>query len=302
MEARPLRSSLAPLLVAALLGAAPAAADHTVFFYQLDSFEVQGNASAGAGCFEGFDSGLNGWTEVISQVDVAGGFVNFENPGEHREILLPFYDLLLDREDIQSPPSCFLTWGQGDAVLTSEWVNHLPNLPGGFQGHMIVYATPSPGIFEGINVSLGHFDAAVAGELGVPSGLLIGQNLFRMDVTSPGNEVLIEPMQIQTTSITPAALAAATGQRLYLRLSYDEGLGTVAASYSLDGGSSFVSPFTPVPTQFSGAGPALVWATVDPLTALVPSVPALPPAAAIALGLALTFGATAVAGSFASRD
>lgn len=267
----------------ALLAALPAWSDHTDFLYELDSMEVTGNTS----CFDDFSGGLADWSKVIGDAEAIGGFAVFQDPGEHRDLLLSHYDLILDREDI-AWATCALTWGQGSAEITSSWVNHLPNLPGGFQGHMIVYPDPAPGIFEGVNVSLGHFEDPVAAELGVPEGLLIGQNKYRLD--GPNN-VLTQPIEIQTVNITPAELAGATGGRIYLRLHYDEGAGTVEASYSLDGGTTFLTPFTPVTTAFSSAGSAQIWALGDPLTPFAPDVPALPAPAAGLLALPLAIAA-----------
>jgi len=131
------RSNLlrASLIANLLLVTSSAHAAHSVFFYQLDSAGVVGNASGGAGCSEGFGSGLGGWSQTIGDAVASGGFVEFENPGESVGVLQTFYDLLLEREDIRAPSGCELNFGAGDATLTTEWVNYVPKLLGDLYGH-----------------------------------------------------------------------------------------------------------------------------------------------------------------------
>lgn len=282
-------------LVAALLGAAGALADHTEFFYQLDSAGVVGNASNGAGCFEDFDAGFGGWSPAIGNPTVSGGFVVFENPGEHQDVLLPFYDLVVDREDIRAPSACQLTYGNGDATLTTEWVNHMPSLPGGFHGIMLFYPLGSS-LVEGFNVSLSNADATVAAEFGIAPGLHLSQNRFLLDTSDPQAVVLADEIEIQTAALAEAALASAVGGRIFLRLSYDETAQTIVGSYSLDGEATYLSPFVPVTTAFSSAGPASFWVIGDPMTPL-PKVPALHP-----FGVTLLVGLIVASGGRSLRS
>lgn len=287
-ERTPGRSQLGLCALATvLLTASAARADHTTFLYQLDSARVVGNASGGAGCTETFDAGLNGWVQAIGEAVASGGLVTFQNPGQHQDVLRTFYDLTLDREDIEAPAACHLVAGGGDATLTTEWVNHLPNTPGGFHGHLLLYQTSNPVITEGIFVSLANFEGLVASEIGVAPGLIVVQNKMRLDITNPSDIVLASAMELQTVAITEAQLAAAVGQRIYLRLFYDESAKTVEASYSLDGEATYQTPFTPVSTAFSSAGVGRFWATGDPLTPAMTATPSLGPIGAAGLAALL---------------
>ena len=246
--------------VALLLAAGAARANHSVFFYQLDSAGIVGNASGGAGCFEDFAAGLGGWFPALGNPVASGGFVEFENPGEVSGAFLPFYDVLLEREDIQAPATCDVVAGGGNATYTTEWVNAVPNLPGDFYGHQFVYAV-SLTFVEAIIVSVTRLDAGLAAEFGLPPGLFISQSKLQLDSTDPDDIVLASPIDTQLAPISEAELAGATGGRVYLRLVYDQDSVNVVASYSLDGGASYQSPFTAVDVGNFGFVPARFWAT-----------------------------------------
>lgn len=280
-------------LVASLLVASSAArAEHSVFFYQLDSARVVGNASGGAGCFEGFGAGLGGWTQAIGNPVASGGFVEFQDPGESVGVLRTSYDLLLEREDIQGPAACDVTFGGGNATLTTEWVNHVPNLPGDFYGHQFVYAI-TPTLVESIIVSVIQLDATVAAEFGLAPGLFVSQSKLLLDATDPNDIVLASAIEYQTAPITEAQLSGATGQRIYLRLFYDDVSSTVVASYSIDGEATYPSPFTSVSSSFAGLAPGRFWgtgaATTSPKAA--PSLSPLGGALLASLLLAASLGA-----------
>jgi hypothetical protein len=243
------RALRAVVLAGVLLTSAAAQADHSVFTFRLDSASVVGNASGGSGCAEGFGGGLNGWAALQGDPTASGGFVVFQAPGEPSSQLGAIYDLTLEGETLQAPAACTLSTTGGDATLTTEWVNDFPNLPGNSYGHQLAYAT-SASTVESIAVTLRYFDAAVAVELGVDPGLYVSQAKFFFDLTPPDVVVLSAPAQIQSALITPSQLTGATGQRIYLRLSYEAGSATVVASYSLDGGSTYQTPFTPVDTGY----------------------------------------------------
>lgn len=267
--------------------------DGNAFFYQLDSAGVVGNASGGAGCSSGFASSLEGWTQNNGDPVAAGGFAVFQDPAAPDDLFSSVYDLALEQEVLAGPGACILSAGDGDATLTTEWVNHVPELPGGFYGLQLAYAI-TPTQVEATTLVVRNLDAAVAAELGVAPGLQLAQTRLLLDATDPNDLVLLGPVQTQTTPLAEAQLAGATGDRVFLRLSYDELSGSVVGSYSLDGEASYASPFTPLPSNFPASPfPGLFFAIAGAVQSTGPpsplSVPSLSPLGGAVLLAGLLF-------------
>ena len=244
------------------------------FLYRLDRAEVIGNASGGAGCSEDFSAGLGGWTPALGMPVAVGGLVEFEDPGEVSDLVSTFHDVEYVREDLQSPGACQLSSAGGPASLITEWVATGPGGPGDYYGHQLVYALSLTSA-ESIAIQLRTMTPDVAAELGVTPGLRVELLRLELDTSDPGAIVLAAPIDSQSVPITKSDITSATGNRIYLRLDY--AFGTVDASYSLDGGASFLPVGSTVSSFDFALGPGLFWAGAGAITLPPPpAVPALP--------------------------
>lgn len=191
-----------------------------------------------------------------------GEVVSLMSPGFHDPVLQPLYPLLLDRSDVTSAGGFGVLRGEGDFTATAVWNPILPD-PGGFYGFSLGYQAGA-GFGEGIGVGIANYTPQIAGYLGAPSGLVIAQT---KGVQSGGSAVSHEQEEL---AITPGDV---TGQ-IYMRIAFDDGAGEVTTSFSLDGSSTFITPFAPISSAMTGGG---VWVAFgDPISVSPPvRVPAL---------------------------
>ena len=268
----------APLVSVAVLSAALAGhASHTVFNYQADRFELLDLNGDVVGADDFDDGGIAPWTIGSGTVVESGGFVTFSNPGRHR--LYPdCSDVVLDESGIYAPnqggigagPGFSVKNGVGDFVATTTWAPVVPDLPGGYYASVLFYPT-SPGSFEAVSLNIHNFDTAVAAAqaecfpgVAFPPGLAIsqGHNTGTLDATGTNTGTTF--LDLQNFLIQPSDV---TGNILF-RIQFDDETDLVTTSFSLDGGTTFLFPFAPVPSSLGGFGN---WALqTDPLSLLPP--------------------------------
>jgi hypothetical protein len=98
--------------------------------------------------------------------------------------------------------------------------------------------------------------------LDFPSGLTLG--LYDIELpsilTSPGRDVTFEFNAKKTVSIAPSDI---TGNIVF-RLSFEDATNLLTPSVSLNGGTSFLSPFDPVPVSLVSVSTSFIGALADP--------------------------------------
>jgi hypothetical protein len=240
-----------PWLTALLLSVAltPASASHTTFSSSVDRFEVDGNVfgpSDGVLDFvDEFDDGTLApeWSVLLGSATEAGGVATMHSPGTDVNIGPVHVDTsnIEKEDDVQD--------GAGNFTATSYWV---PALPGTNQEfHMQLYGVGS--VIESAGLQVTNMSPEVAAAKSPPgiAGYAIGQVLIHIGP---------DTVQSSAVALDPADVTGA----IVFRLSFDDATNALTASFSLDGGVTFQSPFPPM-TIFQGvsASEILLGAATD---------------------------------------
>ncbi len=271
-------------LLAALPGVADAA--QTVFDYRVDRFEVSGQASF---VDEFNDSLLSPWSIGAGTAVDTGLELSLRSPGVFMPSFWSFITSSPTAPGIEvsntslAVPAFQVSSGAGDFVTTSTWTT-LPTAPpgsiGGFYSMSITMpglplpgecihppsATPAPVVVRTFTIALRDFNTVVAPYVG-PAGLAMGLTENVVCVFDP-----LDQSKNEMDSHTPEATGVAgpvTGD-LILRLSWNDVVGEMTPSYSVDGGASFQTPFAARPVSFTNASFQLLGGSV-----VVDSVPAM---------------------------
>ena len=241
--ARPLAIVCVGLILAV---ARPAFGFHTLFHFQVDRFEADGNVF---GPWDGVpdfvddftgDSYAPNWIHLFGTVSVSDGLLNIQNPGEHFSVGFP-----VDVSEVWS--DAVVSIPIGGVTLTSYWV--APTLTPGSSMHMTLALTGSDGHDEFIGLHVQNTSG---------DGPAIGLHFLEL----AGQDW--QPLQVESVPYDQTV----TSDRIALRLVLDGGM--VTGSFSLDGGATFTSPFTPgvvLPHMVSGR----LMLGADPITPLPPS-------------------------------
>ena len=209
--------------------------DATPYAFSMDRFQVVGNLPGDI--VDEFDDGvLDPWVVYDPTVVESGGLVSFSSPGTVEGMLRNSFYVLSEMTFIGSGyPSPFVVEnGAGDFTGVSRWV---PTVPGENQWYeMQVGYELKQEPHEGMDISLGvaNWDTVVADFLGIPSGL--GISFYRAGDIPIGDWVWQH---------IPIAESDITGDIL-LRLNFDDATDQFTAHFSLDGGATFQSPFSPI--------------------------------------------------------
>jgi hypothetical protein len=286
-----LRHALAFFSFVALLGngavleAQYSLTDETVFSYQLDSFEVSAPFLPGGHVIDEFDDGvLEPWvTNGFGTAVEADGVVTFSNPAV-ADSWAPFRLVTLHRSDIFAPPTFAVQAGQGSFEATSIWLTP-PEPPSGFYGLALTYIVPGTWNNETMSGTLRTYSVftsnlseglatAFADGIPTPGGLAIGQVTGLVDGVGPGNLDTEEQLEFfpQSSLIDPFSV---TGP-IVLKLIYDDNVQEISTAFSVDGGTTYVSPFPPLSVALpTGTGAANFDLIADPPT-LVGDCPEAP--------------------------
>jgi len=243
------------------------------YSFSVKSFEVTGNLSQNA--VDEFDNGIIApWAVWDPTVTEANGVVTFQNPGgaygpaQNNNVIIT-----QERSGIHLSPGVadpfFVQDGNGDFQATSRWGPTLPGfVPDGSLGYgMELYRSAflGPGQEE-FYLNIGNSDSLVRSFFGEPSGspggLGIGFSRIVNDWPTQGSLIG------QSVAIDPADI---TGDILF-RLAYDDASDLVTASFSLDGGVIFQSPFSPMASSLAGNS-TIEWDLYSDSFAAVTAVP-----------------------------
>jgi hypothetical protein len=222
----------------------PVAAFHTVFDFTIDHFEADGNEY---GPFDGvpdyvseFNTDMYTWGTPYGSSSVSGGRLHVQSPGTH----LPGPDgSTLDLTEVTS--SRYVFKGHGDFAATAVFDSIIP--PEGHFYHFTIYTFGGGTYFSeifGIDVQ------TIGGET------RIEQHMVVLDLTHG----IYQTVTTEWRTITAADLAPQS----VFRLLYDDATGTIHSAFSLDGGATFESPFTPVPIFTEGRSSGLFILGADP--------------------------------------
>jgi hypothetical protein len=204
-----------------LAAARPAFGFHTFFHFQVDRFEADGNVFGPRDGVPDFvddftgDSYAPDWIHLFGTVSVSGGSLHLQNPGEHFSVGFP-----VDVSEVWS--NAVVSLPMGGVTVTSYWV--APTLTLGSSLHMTLALTGSDGHDEFVGLHVQN---------NASSGPTIGLHFLEI----AGQDW--QPLQVESVPYD----ATAASDRIALRLVLDAGM--VTGSVSLDGGTTFTTPFTP---------------------------------------------------------
>jgi len=228
---RGIRSSSVVLAALVLvLSGAPASAFHTPFAYRVDRFEADGNTFGPLDGVPGYvDEFADGsmspyWYRAYGTASESGGYLVLQNPGVH----FPSPDgSALDLSIAGSSSPTWVYDGSGSFTATATWESVLP--PVGHHFHFSLYTfNMSGGLFaETFGLAIRRTD----------TGLDMEQHLTEIDQftgTFQNTQLLFHPIDE----------ADATGPLLF-RIAFDDATNLASTAFSLDGGSTWESPFPP---------------------------------------------------------
>jgi hypothetical protein len=245
----------AALLALAGGGAIPVHAFHTVFSFEVDSFEADGNTcgplDGSPGFVDHFDDGVlaPNWYNPYGTAYESGGTLFLTNPGTH------FPTPLGGTADVSiaaSAGSVQVLDGNGDFVATSWWNPIIPTEGNHFQMTVFTFGGGGGGGFYNEAFGIGVQNFAIHGGLGLEQHL---------------TEINQSTGTYQNTMLAfhPIDASDVTGQ-IGLRVEFDDATNRITASVSLNGGATWLSPF-PSATIFVGRTAAQFLLSSDPETA-----------------------------------
>ena len=225
------RREILTVVIGILLPLVPGVARALPFTASVERFEADGNAYGSPGgaldLVDEFDDGVLGpsFSLLLGTATESGGSLTLHDPG----VSVPLTGLPQEISTVESTVD--VANDEGDFTLTSYW-NPTP-LGLNTQLFFQIYGTAP--VIEAAGFTVNNLDVATAASVGAPAGYSIGiERVFPLGNQQPpvSSYVTIDPLTV-------------TGQ-LVLRMSFDDATDMLTYSFSLDGGTTFQSPFPSV--------------------------------------------------------
>jgi hypothetical protein len=250
-----IRSMPALIVAMALWLAAPIALADT-YDYTIDRFEADGNIHGALDgtpdLVEEFDDGTMGplFGHDVGTSLESGGALHLKSPGPH--ISIPgVTPVAFETSAVHSNGFTGLQVGAGDMVLR---IVLPPQAIGGNDGVNFLVSSFEDGLYYA-GISIVNFNAAVAAKKQPPitPGLSILSHQEEIDYSTGNEQLILEHDPIDAASITGD---------IVLELRYDDETQTLTPAYSLDGGATFASPFSPLPVETESGTASIYLAAV----------------------------------------
>jgi hypothetical protein len=232
--------SICKLLIGALV-LMTGSVNATPYAFSIDQIMLTGNVPGYAE--DEFNDGIIAPPWLINNPTVreSGGVVTFSNPGV---ITINQYNnyLIIDEEsEIVTDSNLGIEDGLGDFDVTSKWVPIFPT-QNQLYGMSVHIAKPLHEDSFFINIEVIDIGPLMADIFGVSAGLNV---MFGQDVD--GKE--IDEDNLQFISIK----AEDVTDNILLSMNFNDSADLFSGEFSLDGGATFMSPFSPISTQMSDA-------------------------------------------------
>lgn len=253
---RPLLSAAA----AALLTATSASAEHTVFSYTAEGFELSG---AQGSLVDDFGDGvLAPWVVSSGTAADTGAGLVLSDLGDHVEVTSPFWSDTETR-DVSGAIVTGITLadGSGDFLLESTWSSGLP-LEDQLNGMTLILANGTA-----YTMFLAHWSDETAARATHPlPGGVYAWFVESTQVSPPPDIEIIVESDPSSTGHLVAIEDTPTGDQV-LRIGFVDATNTLSGSFSIDGGASFefLASYTADPS-WSSSTPVNLFA--DPIEVL----------------------------------
>src|SRR5262245_11855404 len=253
------RGGLAALLSAVVLSLAPRVGWALPFSSSVQRYEADGNAYGSAdGVFDlvdEFDDGLlaPNWAILLGTAIESGGVLTLRDPG----VNVSFVGLPQEISTVESTEE--LANGLGNFVITTYW----DPAPLGTNRQFFFQLYGTNPVIEATGLTVSNLDAEGAAGGGLP----VGYSVQFSRVFPLGNQ---EP---PVAHVVPIDFGSVSGA-FALRLTFDDATDLMTASFSLDGGATFQSPFPAIQAfKLAPDGELLIGAAAIPTNGPPPACP-----------------------------
>lgn len=212
------------------------AAEYT---YTMERFEASGNNAGIPGIIEEFNGGtiINPpWEIYDPTVEEAGGAVNFKNPGSHDHFQLGNLDITSEMSYLHY--SLMLEEGNGGFTATTAWSSGVPGI-----NQFFTMNTSEADGGEEFVIGFSNFSSEVADFFEIPQGPSVFFGRVS-DITS----IISGDYEIEGFAVDPEEITS----DILLQLIFSDSEDTFTASYSLDGGSTYLDPFSSISVGSAG--------------------------------------------------
>lgn len=222
-------------IAAAAACALPAPVSALTYSSSCERFEIDGSAFGPADgtldFVDEFDNGALGpqWIALLGSAAETGGAAVMHNPGFNVQLGPTPFEITTIENKVHG-----IGDGEGNFTGKSFWTPTLP--PSDSELHMQLYSVAP--IIEAAGLTVNNFSAAVAAQQG--NGTLAGYSIGASVTQGFGPSFVV----VESHSV-PFDPASVTG-RIVLRLSLDDATNMLTCSFSLNGGTTFHSPFPPM--------------------------------------------------------
>lgn len=231
--------SICELLIGALVLIA-GSVNATPYAFSVDQIVLTGNAPGYAE--DEFNDGIIApWLINNPTVTESGGVVTFSNPGVTTINQYNNYLVIDEESEIITNNNLGIEDGLGDFDTTSKWVPILPT-QNQLYGMGVHIEKPLHEDSFFINIEVINIGPLMADIFGVSAGLNI---MFIQDVDGKA----IDEDNLQFYSINAEDVKG----NILLSVNFNDGADLFSGEFSLDGGATFLSPFSPISTQMSDA-------------------------------------------------
>jgi hypothetical protein len=202
----------------------------SAYSFSLDRFEMTGN-EPGAFVDEFDDGDVAPWEIYDPTVAESGGYVTFSTPGTVETAILDGVSVVMEMSFIGSGNAPVRPVnGSGDFTGISRWTPVIPAVDEWYEMQIGYTIQEEPRIAIDISLGVANWGPTVADFLNVPSGL--GISFYRSTDKLTWQHVLIDESDLT--------------EPILLRLDFEDSSDEFTASFSLDGGATYQSPFTPL--------------------------------------------------------
>src|SRR5262249_26972835 len=214
---------------------------HAVSFSSsCDRFEIDGSAFGSAdGAFDFVDEFNNGtfspeWIVLLGNAIEMGGDAVVHDPGTPIQLGPTVLQISTIENEVHEVGD-----GDGNFTMNSYWSPTLPSIDSEF--HMQLYSQ-SP-IIEAAGLTVNNYSAEIAAQQG--NGALAGYSVTASVTHGLGSGFTV----VQSNSVAIDTMSVT--RPIVLRMSFDDATNMLTCTFSLDGGTTFQSPF-PAMQIFNG--------------------------------------------------